>query len=89
MKVKARTNIKYDGTWRFAGAVFEVREEELKEMAGMVEVLGETKAPAPKQAPEKPKAEIPEAAKEAEAPETRPEKKPAVKTNTRKRKAAE
>ena len=46
MRVRAKTNISRNSGWVFSGTEFNIREEEMKELAGMVEVVEEKTSPA-------------------------------------------
>lgn len=45
MKVRAKTNINRSSGWVFTGTEFEIRNDELPELTGMVEVMGEPISP--------------------------------------------
>lgn len=83
MKVKAETNINYNGEWLNAGMTFDVDEADLASLDGMVKVVGK---PATKPAPVK--EEVP--AEAEKAPEDKKEEPAKPKTtSTRKRKASD
>lgn len=78
MKVKAKTNIKYNAEWFLTGQTFEAAEADMASLGGVVEVVAEVTAqPAP--AVEEKAAE---AEKEPVAEEAQEKPKPA---STRKR----
>lgn len=86
MRVIAKTNISRNSGWVFAGTEFDIRKDELTELTGLIEVMGEADTPMTEAGKTEAPAEITEtAATEAEAPvETPVEAKPA--RNSRKRK---
>ena len=45
MRVRAKTNINRSNGWVFTGTEFDIRKDELPELTGLVEVMGEPVSP--------------------------------------------